>query len=115
MTISAWLLWPDIVIQELVYFLIIFGSFTVPVFIGIIKFRSLTSYHTWSVKLAVAITVVSYILLFAEISAWPFKVAALVCIYAAIEEIAITRIMHHQHVDVRTFWQAKKLNKLNNH
>lgn len=113
LAISAWLLWPDIVVAELSYVLIIVASFTLPVLIGIIKLKTVTSYHTWSVKIAVAVTVISYILLFMDISPWPFRLAALVCAYAALEEIAITLIFHHEHADVRSIWQALSYRKNN--
>ncbi len=106
MALSAWLLWPEIVMREIVYFAVIIASFTVPVLIGLIKFGSLTSYHTWSVKLAVAVTVISYILLFSGWLEWPFRLAAFICVYAAIEEVVISLILKHEHVDVRTLWHA---------
>lgn len=111
MAICAWILWPDVIQRELVYFVLIVASFTLPVLVGLIKFKKLTSYHTWSVKVAVAVTVISYILLFYDVLEWPFRVAAVVCLYAAIEEILITLLMRHEHVDVRTIWQAIKFNK----
>lgn len=111
--ICAWILWPDILQREMAYFIIIVLSFTLPAIIGYLKFHAFTSYHTWSVKLAVAITVVSYILLFTGLLDWPFRVAALFCLYAAIEEIAITILIKQEHVDVRTVWQALKLNRQN--
>lgn len=113
MAVCAWILWPDILQRELLYFIIIVLSFTVPSLAGYIKFRQFTSYHTWSVKLAVLVTVVGYILLFTSLLDWPFRVAAIFCLYAAIEEIAITLLIHHQHVDVRSVWQALKYNKMN--
>ena len=111
--ICAWILWPDILKRESVYFIIIVLCFTLPALIGFIKFHRFTSYHTWSVKLAVAVTVISYILLFSGLLDWPFRVAALFCLYAAIEEIAITMLIHHEHVDVRTVWQAVRYNREN--
>ncbi len=111
MAICAWILWPDILQRELPYFIVIVLSFTVPVIIGFIKFRTFTSYHTWSVKLAVVVTIVSYILLFTEIFHWPFRIATLFCLYAAIEQTAITLLIRHQHVDVRTVWQALKYHR----
>ena len=111
--ICAWILWPDILIRESLYFIIIVLCFTLPAFIGFIKFHRFTSYHTWSVKLAVAITVVAYILLFSGLLDWPFRIAALFCLYAAIEEIAITLLIRHEHVDVRTVWQAIKYHREN--
>ncbi len=113
MAICAWILWPDILLREKLYFTIIVLSFTLPVIIGFIKFHTVSSYHTWSVKLAVAITIVGYILLFTGLLDWPFRVAALFCLYAAIEEVAITSLIQHELVDVRTVWQALKYKKNN--
>lgn len=109
--ICAWILWPDILYHEIIYFTIIVLSFILPALIGYIKFRAFTSYHTWSVKLAVAITVIAYLLLFTGLLDWPFRIAAVFCFYAALEEIAITYLIHHQHVDVRSVWQAIKYNR----
>ena len=111
--ICAWILWPDILLRESLYFTIIVLSFTLPALIGFIKFRRFTSYHTWSVKLAVVVTVVSYVLLFSGLLDWPFRIAAMFCLYAAIEEIAITLLIRHEHVDVRTVWQALKYRREN--
>ncbi len=111
MAICAWILWPDIIQKEWLFFTLIVLSLTLPVLIGLIKFRTVTSYHTWSVKVAVAITVVGYILLFLELFSWPFYLATVVCVYAAIEETLITLVMKQQHVDVRTIWAALKYNK----
>lgn len=113
MAICAWILWPDIILREKLYFIIIVFSFTLPVLIGFIKFQTVSSYHTWSVKLAVAITVISYILLFTGLLDWPFRLATLFCLYAAIEEITITLLIQHERVDVRTVWQALKYKQEN--
>jgi len=40
-------------------------------------------------------------------------VAALFCLYAALEEIAITLLIHHEHVDVRSVWQAIRYRREN--
>jgi len=111
MAFSAWVLWPEIVIAEKYYFAIILMSFTLPVAIGLLRFKTLTSYHTWAVKLAVGITIVAYILLFSGTVEWVFKLAAIVCVYAAIEEIMISFILNREHVDVRTVWHALKISK----
>ncbi len=108
MAVAALLLWPQIVFREVISFVVIVMSFTVPVIIGLIKFKTITSYHTWSVKLAVGLTIISYILLFSEIASWPFQVSAFMCAYAAIEEILISLILKHEQVDVRTMWHAMK-------
>lgn len=111
MVICGWVLWPEVLESVSPYFLMMVLSFTLPVVIGLIKFKTITSYHTWSVKLAVFVTYVSYILLFSGILDWPFHLAAFICVYAAIEEIAITLMMSHQRVDVRSVFQAMKYRK----
>jgi CDP-diacylglycerol--glycerol-3-phosphate 3-phosphatidyltransferase len=111
--ICAWILWPDILLRESFYFIVIVLSFTLPALVGFIKFHRFTSYHTWSVKLAVVITIVAYILLFSGLLDWPFRLAALFCLVAAIEQIAITLLIQHEHVDVRTVWQVIKSNRKN--
>ena len=105
MAICAWILCPDI------SYVVIVISITSPVIVGLLKFRTITSYHTWTVKVAVVVTFVGYILLFAGWLDWPFRVAAVFCAVAALEEIAITLLIHHEHVDVKTIWAALKYNK----
>jgi CDP-diacylglycerol--glycerol-3-phosphate 3-phosphatidyltransferase len=106
MTIGAWLLWPEIVTRERIWITLIIASFTLPVLLGLIKFHALTSYHTWSVKLAVLCTFFSYALLFLDIVTWPLYIATAICVYAGIEEIAITVLMQHERADIRSVWQA---------
>jgi heme/copper-type cytochrome/quinol oxidase subunit 4 len=64
------------------------------------------------VRLAVAITVIAYILLFMQWLDWPFRFAAVFCVLAAIEQIVITLVMAQQHEDVRTIWQAMKFKRM---
>ena len=111
MAICAWILWPDLVRQELISYCVIVISIAAPVIVGLIKFRTITSYHTWTVKVAVVVTFIGYISLFGGWYDWPFRVAAVFAAVAAIEEIAITLLIHHEHVDVRSISAALKYNK----
>ena len=112
MAICAWILWPGIVEREMLYFAMIIASFSFPVAVGLIKFRRLTSYHTWSVKVAVVVTFIGYVLLFAEIAHWPFVLASLVCVYAGIEQILITLTINRERVNVSSIWAAMKYEQL---
>ncbi|GBF29876.1 putative CDP-diacylglycerol--glycerol-3-phosphate 3-phosphatidyl-transferase 1 [bacterium MnTg03] len=112
MAICAWILWPEIVEREMPYFAMIIASFSIPIAIGLIKFRGLTSYHTWSVKVAVAVTFTGYVLLFAELAQWPFVLASLACVYAGIEQILITLTMNRERVNVSSIWAAMKYEQL---
>lgn len=111
LALCAWLVWPEIVLEYRYACLTIVLSFTLPALVGLIKYKGLTSYHTWSVKLAVGMTVISYILLFANIVGWPFVLAAIACAVAALEETMITLILDNKRPDIRTVWQAVLLRR----
>ena len=106
MAICTWILWPEIVLREKQSFILIVTSFTLPVIVSLVKFHAISSYHTWSVKLAVALTITGYVLLFSAQITWIMDIAILFCLYAAAEEIMITLLLTQKRVDVRTVWQA---------
>lgn len=106
LAIGAWWLWPQTVQEYLFCSALIVMSFTLPSLIGLVKFKGQTSYHTWMVKLAVAATIISYLLLFSGFLAWPFYVAAALCAVAAIEETAITLVLREQRADVASIFHA---------
>jgi len=105
-TACAYLLWPQTLLDEIIYVLIIVLSFALPALVGLIKFHALTGYHTISVKVAVLFTLCGYVLLFAGVSPWPFRLASLLCCYAALEEITISLILKQERVDVLSLWHA---------
>ena len=106
MAISIWWLWPDIVYREMTIIILAIISFTAPVLVGIIKFHSFTSYHTWLVKTAVVSIGTAFFVLFIFNIAWPFQLATIVCILAATEEITITLFLSEKRSNVRTLWHA---------
>lgn len=108
MGISSWLLWPDIFYRELIYIVIIIGCFTLPVLIGLIKFRTFISYHTLGTKIAVVVSIIAYILLFTGLLDWPVIVAAVFCLYAATEEILIILISNNKIINVKSIWHLIK-------
>lgn len=113
MAVGAVLLWPDTVLEYRYICLAIIFSFTVPTLFGLFRYHSLTSYHTWSVKLAVAATIISYVLLFGDIADWPIYFASALCTLAALEEIAISILLSKNTPDVRSLYHASMLRKKN--
>ncbi|MCK5189819.1 MAG: CDP-alcohol phosphatidyltransferase family protein [Methylococcales bacterium] len=105
-TISAWWLWPVVMQREIFFVVIIIISYLLPVSVGIIKFRAFTSYHTWLVKIAVALMGLSFFLLFVFDLAWPFRITAFICLLAALEEILITVYLIEIHSNVRSLWHV---------
>lgn len=106
--LGAWWLWPDILHREALFFAAVIASITVPPLAALVKFRALSSYHTWGAKLAALLVGLSLLTLFGLELAWPFRIAAGVSVLAAIEEVGITLILPKPRSNVRTFWHVVK-------
>lgn len=104
--ISACWLWPDIVRREQVYFLMLFASILLPAAAGAVKFRRITGYHTWLVKIASVCIAVSSLLMFIFGPAVPFRVSAVICLLAGMEELSITMVLKHPRSDVGSLWHV---------
>jgi len=111
MAVCAWILWPEITRRELLYYSMIVFSFLLPTLIGLIKFGKLTGYHTWAVKLAVFVTYIGYIALYAGLASWPFVLASILCVIAGGEEILITLTLRDERTDVRSWLTAVRIRK----
>lgn len=112
--LCCWWLWPDVVTRELLYVGLIVASCLMPALAGIIKFGRFTSYHTWGVKIAAASMGLTLYVLFLNGPAWPFRIAAVICILAAIEEIAITLLLPEPESNLRSIWDVLKRSAQNN-
>ncbi|MCB1757251.1 MAG: CDP-alcohol phosphatidyltransferase family protein [Gammaproteobacteria bacterium] len=106
MVLGGCWLWPDIMYQERIRVAIVVASFVLPVIVGLIRFRCLTSYHTWSVKLAVLLVGGSGLLMFANGTTWPFYIAVPFSVLAAADEILITLLAGKPHSNTPSFWHA---------
>ncbi len=91
--ISLPLLFPRLVTEQWLAMLAIILSFVLPGIIGYAKFRRFTSYHTLLVKAAVGATALALMWALWGGSAGPLRLAALLAVAAAIEEIAITWLL----------------------
>jgi phosphatidylglycerophosphate synthase len=106
--IGCWWLWPDVVYREQVFVGLIVASCLLPAFAGFGKFGRFTSYHTWGVKIAAASMGLSLYVMFLGGPAWSFRLAAIICILAAIEEIALTLLLSEPESNVRSVWDVLK-------
>ena len=106
--IGCWWLWPDVVYRELIFVGLIVASCLLPAFAGFSKFGRFTSYHTWGVKIAAASMGLTLYVLFLGGPAWPFRLAAVICILAALEEIALTLLLSEPESNVRSVWDVLK-------
>ncbi len=113
LTIAAgcWWLWPEVVRQEKLFVFMVLASCLFPAGAGFLKFGQFTSYHTWGVKLAAASMGLTLYLLFLGGPAWPFRLAAVICILAAIEEIALTLMLPTPESNVGSIWKVWRRRK----
>ncbi len=105
LSLGAWWLWPERLRAEGIAIVLIIISYLLPAVIGLLKFRRLPSYHTWAVKLAAVVTAGGVIGLLLLDIGWPLRIAAVVCIYAALEEIAITFRLRALRSNIPGYWR----------
>lgn len=111
--LCCWWLWPEIVSKERLYVGLIVASCLLPALAGFFKFGRFTSYHTWAVKIAAASMGLTLYVLFLGGPPWPFRVAAVICLVAAIEEIAITLLLPEPESNLRSVWDVLKRSERN--
>lgn len=91
--IDTYWLRPDLVVSEWPAFVVVVCAYVVPITIGFIKYRKLTSYHTRGAVVSAYCIGISVIVMFAHGPTWPLRVAVGVVALAEIEEIAITLVL----------------------
>lgn len=108
LALGAWWLWPERIRTEALAVAIILAAYFLPVCVGLIKFRHLTSYHTWAVKAAAVTTALAVIALLLLDVGWPLRAAAAVSLYAAVEEIAISLRLQRLRSDIASYWHLSR-------
>lgn len=106
--LCAWWLWPDILRREAFFVWLVICAYIVPITIGFIKFKQLTSYHTWMAKTSTVLMGPAVFVLFIFNISWPFWIAAIVQTLSAIEEIVISLTLAEPKENVCTFWHVRK-------
>ncbi len=112
-TISVFLLWPDLVRQELVAVVVVVASLVFPAAAGLYKFGWLTSYHTRLVKFAVVCVAISLLLMLCDVATWPFRLAAGLAAMAGVEQVIITLLLSEAKSDVHGIsaaWRSRQVN-----
>jgi phosphatidylglycerophosphate synthase len=105
----AWWLWPEVVRREFPYVAVALAFYLGAVLAGLLKFRRLTSYHSWLGKFAALVLGPSIFVLFLLDAAWPFRAAALIAVASAFEEVLITWILPSCQANVATLVHALRL------
>ncbi len=104
--LCAYWLKPEVLAQEAPWFWLVVGCYTVPVAIGFLKFRTLTSYHTRGAVISAYLVGAGSVLFFADGPLWCFRAASLVLLLAELEEIAITAVLPEAVTNVKSLQVA---------
>jgi phosphatidylglycerophosphate synthase len=105
----AWWLWPELLRAQSLWLGVALVAFAAPTLVGWLRFRRLTSYHTWGAKLTSVLMGIGALVLFTGGPAWPFHVATAALVLEAVEELAITALLPAWRADVPTLWHALAL------
>jgi cardiolipin synthase len=97
---------PDFVREQRFTFAAIVLAYTVPVLIGFLRYRRLTSYHTRGAVLSAYLVGAASFVMFAGGPSWPLQLAAAVLVLAELEEIAITAVLPRWTANVPTLAHA---------
>ena len=108
---AVYWLWPELVRAEWKFVAAVLVAYLLPIAIGWIKFKRLTSYHTWGAKASAIVMGAALLVLFAGGPSWPFHAAAVLLIAEAIEELAITSVLPRWTSDVPTLFHARRIAK----
>jgi len=93
-----------------VLIILMYASYVIPIIAGLIKYRRLTSYHTWGARCAVVSLAVAFAAFLVWNVVWPLAIAVGVLIGSGIEEFAITLLLPTWHADVRSVSAARRAN-----
>ncbi|MEO6874511.1 MAG: CDP-alcohol phosphatidyltransferase family protein [Opitutaceae bacterium] len=107
---TAWLR-PDLVTSEKVAFIAAVTSYALPVVVGFMKFRQLTSYHSFGARVSAYLLGAAVVVLFAHGPHWPFRMAVCVLVLAELEEIAITFVLPEPRSGVRSLGKALEIRR----
>jgi len=100
---------PRLIAAEPAWIAAAIGSYALSWLASLFKFRRLPSYHTWAAKGVWILVGIGVICLLSEISPWPFRIAMLCVMFANLEAVAITLLLPECHVDVPTYWHARRI------
>ncbi len=106
--VAGWLAWPELLRREAGFFIAVLLAVTLPPLVALARFGRPPSYHTWGAKLSAAAMGVGVVALYGLGLGWPFRLAVIITVLAALEELAITLTLTAPRADVRSVWHARR-------
>ncbi|MDJ0867319.1 MAG: CDP-alcohol phosphatidyltransferase family protein [Myxococcota bacterium] len=107
--LGVWWLWPDAIRAEAAVVGVALAAFVLPIGAGLLRWRRLTSYHTWGAKLSAWLVGGGTLALIVLDQPWLLRLAASVLVVSALEELAITAVLPRWTADVPTLRHALRI------
>ena len=107
--IATWLLRPEFVRAEAVPIALLLASLVLPLVVGVAKFRRVPSYHTWLAKSTAVALSGAMLSVYLDGPLWPFRLATVLALLSALEEVVITALLPEWRADVRSWRAAQKI------
>jgi CDP-diacylglycerol--glycerol-3-phosphate 3-phosphatidyltransferase len=104
--VCIWWLWPELVRREVAAVLVVVVSYALTMTIGFLRYRRLTSFHTWGGKVSAVTLGIGAMILLVGGPPWPLRVAAVVVVVSDIEELAMMSVLPEWRPDVPSLWHA---------
>ena len=108
MPLCGWLLWPEMVMNEIGYIAVLMISFIVPMIAGALKFGRMPSYHTWLAKTSTMFISIATMVWFIWQYPVLFRAAVVIQILVMTEYIAITIRLKKWRGNIPSFWHIDK-------
>lgn len=105
----AWWLRPEVLREEIPAIAAALLFYIAAQAAGLIKFRHLPSYHTWTAKAAATLAAFEFVVIFAGGPGWTLRILALLVAVACIETIIITLVLREWRPNIPSLWHAWRI------
>ena len=109
MVLGLFWLWPEIFERETWFIYIGMVCYLVPTVLGLLKFRELPSFHTWSAKVSAVLMVPAYYIMVIFDESLLFRLVVIFDIWVALEAVFITVILKRNRNNVPTVFHAREI------
>ena len=106
--VGLYLLWPEVIQQELIYIVVGFSAYIAAHLFALIKFRQLAGYHMWSAKFTAVVMAVALLLMLGWDLRVPFHLAVLCLLLSCLESMLISVKLKRFRPDIPSFFLLRK-------
>jgi CDP-diacylglycerol--glycerol-3-phosphate 3-phosphatidyltransferase len=104
MPFCGWLLWPNMIMKEIIFITVVMIAFFIPMIAGLLKFGRMPSYHTWLAKTSTIFISIATLIWFTWKYPFLFRFAVLIQVLVMIEYVAITLRLKEWRGNIPSYW-----------